>query len=60
MANYSIDVIDSNNITVEVTPTPTTEITIDRGVAGSSGASGYSGYSGFSGATGAGISGISG
>jgi hypothetical protein len=57
MANYSIDVIDSNNIIVEVTPTSTTEITIDRGVVGASGQSGYSGYSGFSGA---GISGASG
>ena len=47
MANYSIDVIDSNNITVEVTPTSATEITIDRGVQGASGLSGFSGYSGY-------------
>jgi hypothetical protein len=34
MANITVEVQDGNNITLELTPTPTQTITIDRGVAG--------------------------
>jgi len=34
MANITVEVQDANNILLEVTPTPTQTITIDRGVAG--------------------------
>ena len=66
----STDVVvtQANNVNVEVTPTPTQVINIDRNIVGLSGYSGYSGFSGsgisgfsgFSGYSGSGISGYSG
>lgn len=40
MASLNVTVADSNNIAVQVVPTPNQVITIDRGVAGPSGPAG--------------------
>ena len=60
MGNMNVTVIDQNNVTIAVTPTPTQTINIDRGLLGPSGWSGYSGTSGFSGNSTSGYSGYSG
>jgi hypothetical protein len=57
MGNMNVTVIDQNNVTIAVTPTPTQTINIDRGLLGPSG---WSGYSGFSGNSTSGYSGYSG
>jgi hypothetical protein len=40
MASLTVDVIDGNNLTVEVTPVATTEITLNRGLVGPAGPAG--------------------
>lgn len=40
MASLTVDVIDGNNITVNVTPIATTEITLNRGLVGPAGPAG--------------------
>ena len=44
MANLNVNVTDGNNLTVEVTPTPTQVIQISRGVQGPSGNNSIGGY----------------
>lgn len=46
MASLTVDVIDGNNITVNVTPVATTEITLNRGLVGPQGPAGPPGPSG--------------
>ena len=41
--DINIEVVDANNITLVVTPTPTQTITIDRGIAGPQGPAGPAG-----------------
>lgn len=47
MANLNVSVIDGNNINVQVVPTPSQTITIDRGIAGPSGPPGPSTIGGY-------------
>jgi hypothetical protein len=44
MANLNVSVVDGNNVSVQVTPTPNQIITIDRGVAGPPGPNEIGGY----------------
>ena len=61
MGNMNVTVVDQNNVTIAVTPTPTQIVNVDRGILGPRGYSGISGYSGYSGISGySGFSGISG
>lgn len=44
MASLNVTVADSNNLNVQVVPTPNQVITIDRGVAGPAGPNAIGGY----------------
>jgi len=44
MANLNVLVVDGNNVNVQVTPTPSNVITIDRGIAGPPGPNAIGGY----------------
>jgi hypothetical protein len=44
MANMTVNVIDGNNLTVQVTPVPKQTIQINRGVAGADGGDKIGGY----------------
>ena len=44
MASLTVDVVDGNNLTVNVTPVSTTEITLNRGLVGPPGPNEIGGY----------------